>query len=119
MSKLTKVSDRLDRVEGAKAQCSYASTEQRKRKRVEFVDQLPSQPLANPRYLGQASSSRAHNVNQVHIDSASEETHAISGLRSGKVLLDPHKDHKCHKDPREEKDDQLITCYLYMNLHDY
>ena len=106
MSKLTEVSDRLDRVEGARAQSSDASAKQRKGKRVEFVDQLPSQPLEYPINLGQASSSRAHNVNQVHIDSASEEAHAISGLRSGKVLVDPHKDHTCHKDPLEEKDDQ-------------
>ena len=42
MSKLNEVSDRLDRVEGAKAQCSDASTEQRKGERVEFIDQLPS-----------------------------------------------------------------------------
>ena len=106
MSKLTEVSDRLDRVKGAKSQCSDASPEQRKGKRVEFVDQLPSQPLANPRNLGQASSRRANNVNEVRIDSASEEAHAISGLRSGKVLVDPHKDHKRHKDPLEKKDDQ-------------
>ena len=72
MSKLTKVSDQLDRVEGAKAQCSDASIDQRNGKRIE----LPSQPLANPRNLGQASLSRAHNVNQVHIDSAQEEAHA-------------------------------------------
>ena len=72
MSKLTEVSDRLDRVEGAKAQCSDASTDHRNGKRIE----LPSQPLANPRNLGQASSNRAHNVNQVHIDSAQEEAHA-------------------------------------------
>ena len=45
-------------------------------------------------------------MNQVHIDSASEEAHAILGLRSGKVLVDPHKDHKRHKVPTEEKDDQ-------------
>ena len=78
MSKLNKVSDRLDRVEGAKAQCSDASTEQRKGKRVEFIDQLPSKPLANPRNVGQASSSRTHNVNEARIDGASEEAHAIS-----------------------------------------
>ena len=85
MSKLNEVSDRLDRVEGAKAQCSNASTEQRKGKCVEFIDQLPSQPLENPRNVGQASSSRTHNVNEVRIDGASEEAHAISGLWSGKV----------------------------------
>ena len=73
MSKLNEVSDRLDRVEGAKAQCSDASTEQRKGKRVEFIDQLPSQPLANTRNVWQASSTRTHNVNEVRIDSASEE----------------------------------------------
>ena len=94
MSKLNEVSDRLDRVEGAKAQCSDASTEQRKGKRVEFIDQLPSQPLANPRNVGQASSSHTHNVNEVCSDGASEEAHSISGLRSGKVLVDPHTDHK-------------------------
>ena len=77
MSKLNEVSDRLDRVEGAKAQCSDASTEQRKGKRVEFIDQLSSQPLANPRNVVQASLSRTHNVNEVRIDSASEEAHAI------------------------------------------
>ena len=88
------------------AQCSDASTEQRKGKRVEFIDQLPSQPLANPRNVGQASSSRTHNVNKVRIDSASEEAHAISGLRSGKVLVDPHTDHKHRKDPLEERDDR-------------
>ena len=105
MSKLNEVSDRLDRVEGAKAQCSYASIEQRKGKRVEFIDQLPSQPLENPRNVGQASTSRTHNVKIFCIDSASEEAHVISGLRSGKVLVDPHKDHKRRKDPLEEKDD--------------
>ena len=72
MSKLTEVSDRLDRVEGAKAQCSDASTNQRDGKRIELL----SQPLSNPRSLGQALLSRAHNVNQVHIDSAQEEAHA-------------------------------------------
>ena len=76
MSELTEVSDRLDRVKGAKAQCSDASTDQRNGKRVEFIHPLPSQPLANPRKLGQSSSSRAHNVNQVHIDSAQEKAHA-------------------------------------------
>ena len=106
MSKLNEVSDRHDRVEGAKAQCSDASTEQRKGKRVEFIDQLPSQPLANPRNVGQASSSRTHNVNEVCIDGASEEAHAISGLRSSKVLVDPHTDHKRRKDPIEERDDR-------------
>ena len=105
MSKLNEVSDRLDRVEGAKAQCSDASTKQRKGKRVKFIDQLPSQPLANPRNVGQASSSRTHNENEVRIDSASEEAHAISGLLSGKVLVDPHTDHKRRKDPLEERDD--------------
>ena len=45
-------------------------------------------------------------MNEVRIDSASEEAHAISGLRSGKVLVDPYKDYKGHKDPLEEKDDQ-------------
>ena len=106
MSKLNEVSDRLDRVEGAKAQCSDASTEQRKGKRVKFSDQLPSRPLANPRNVGQALSSRTHNVNEVCIDGASEEAHAISGLRSGKVLLDPHTDHERRKDPLEERDDR-------------
>ena len=43
-------------------------------------------------------------MNEVHIDSASKEAHAISGLRSGKVLVDPHTDHKRRKDPVEEKD---------------
>ena len=104
MSKLNEVSDRLNRVEGAKAQCSDASTEQRKDNRVEFIDEFPSLPLENPRNLGQASSSCTHNVNKVRIDSASEEAHTTSGLRSGKVLVDPHNDHKHHKDPLEEKD---------------
>ena len=104
ISKLHEVSNRLDRVEGAKAQCSHASIEQRKRKRFEFIDQLPSQPLANPRNVGQASLSHTHNVNEVRIDSGSEEAHAISGLRSGKVLVDPHTDHKRRKEPLEEKD---------------
>ena len=44
-------------------------------------------------------------MNEVCIDSASEEAHAILGLRSGKVLVDPHTNHKRHKDPLEEKDD--------------
>ena len=72
----------------------------------EFIDQLPSQPLINPRNVGQALSSRTHNVNEVRIDSASEEAHAISGVRSGKVLVDPYTDHKRRKDPLEEKDDR-------------
>ena len=45
-------------------------------------------------------------MNEVRIDSASEEAHAISGLRSGKVLVDPHTDHKRCKDPLEERDDR-------------
>ena len=106
MSKLNEVSDRLDRVEGAKAQCSDASTEQRKGKQVELIDQLPSQLLANPRRVGQASSSRTYNVKKICIDGASEEAHAISGLRSGKVLVDPHTYHKCCKDPLEERDNR-------------
>ena len=100
------VSDRLDRVAGAKAQCFDASIEQRKGKQVEFIDQLPSQHFANPRNVGQASSSCTHNVNEVCIYSASEEADAISRLRSGKVLVDPHTDHKRRKDPLEEKDHQ-------------
>ena len=74
-------------------------------------------------------------MNEVRIDSASEEAHAISGLHSGKVIVDPHMDHKRHKDPLEEKDDQssptiipeedsddeeaLITCYIYIIKHDF
>ena len=46
-------------------------------------------------------------MNDDRIDSASEEAHAISGLRSGTVLVDPHTDHKRDKDPLEEKDDRL------------
>ena len=118
MSKLNEVSDRLDRVEGAKAQCFDASTEQRKGKRVEFIDQLPSQPLENPRNVGQASSSRTHNVNEVHIDGASEEAHAISGLCSGKVLVDPHTDHKRRKDPLEERDDRPSPTIILENSED-
>ena len=45
-------------------------------------------------------------MNKVRIDSASEEAHIISGLRTGKVLVDPHTDHKRRKDPLEEKDDR-------------
>ena len=44
-------------------------------------------------------------MNEVCIDGASEEAHAISGLRSGKVLVDPHTDYKRRKDPLGEKDD--------------
>ena len=44
-------------------------------------------------------------MNEVRIDSASEETRAISGLHSGKVLVDPHTDHERRNDPLEEKDD--------------
>ena len=58
-----------------------------------------------PRNVGQASSSRTRNVNEVRIDGASEEAHAILGLCSGKVLVDPHTDHKRRKDPLEERDD--------------
>ena len=68
-----------------------------------LINYLPNL-LANPRNVGQASSSRTHNVNEVRIDGASEE--AISGLCSGKVLVDPHKDHKHRKDPLEERDDR-------------
>ena len=45
-------------------------------------------------------------MNEIRIDSALSEAHAISGLHSSKVLVDPHKDHKRRKDPLEEKDDQ-------------
>ena len=45
-------------------------------------------------------------MNEVRIDSASEEAHAILGLCSGKVLVDLHKDHKHRKDLLEKKDDQ-------------
>ena len=51
-------------------------------------------------------------MNEVCIDSASEEAHTILGLRSGKVLVDPHNDHKRHKDPLEEKDDQLMKIHF-------
>ena len=44
-------------------------------------------------------------MNQVQIDSALEEAHAILSLLSGQVLVDPH-DHTLYKDPTEEKDDQ-------------
>ena len=43
-------------------------------------------------------------MNEVHIDGASEEAHTISGLRSGKVLVDPHTNHKRRKDRLEERD---------------
>ena len=76
------------------------------------LTQLPSQPLANPRNVGQASSSRTHNVNEVRIDGAPEEAHTISGLRSGKVLVDPHTDHKCRKDPLQERDDGSFSCVV-------
>ena len=62
--------------------------------------------MENPRNVGQALSSCTHNVNEGRIDSASEEAHAISGLRSGNVLVDPHTDHKHLKDPLEERDDR-------------
>ena len=45
-------------------------------------------------------------MNEVCIDGASEEAHTISGLRSGKVLVGPHTDHKCRKDPLEKRDDR-------------
>ena len=45
-------------------------------------------------------------MNEVRIDGASEEAHAISGLRSSKVLVDPHTDHKHWKDPLAERDDR-------------
>ena len=65
-----------------------------------------SKPFTNPRNVGQASSSHTHNVNEVCIDSASEEAHAISGLHSGNVLVDPHTNQKRCKDPLEERDDR-------------
>ena len=45
-------------------------------------------------------------MNQVHIDSALQEAHAISGLRSDNVSVDPHKDYPGDKDPNEKKDDK-------------
>ena len=45
-------------------------------------------------------------MNEVRINSALEEAHGISGVRSGKVLVDPHTDHKRCKDRLEEKDDR-------------
>ena len=45
-------------------------------------------------------------MNQVHTDSALQEAHAISGLQSDNVLVDPHKDYPGHKDPNEKKDDK-------------
>ena len=45
-------------------------------------------------------------MNEVRIDSASEEAHAILCLRSSKVLVDPHTDHKRRNDSLEEKDDR-------------
>ena len=45
-------------------------------------------------------------MNKVCIDSASKEAHAIPGLCSGKVLVDPHTDHKRRKDPLDKKDDR-------------
>ena len=46
-------------------------------------------------------------MNKVRIDGVSEEPHFISGLRSGKVLVDPHTNHKRRKDLLEEKDNRL------------
>ena len=51
-------------------------------------------------------------MNEVHIDSALEEAHVISGLRSGKFLVDPHNDHKRREDPLEEKDDQCSPAII-------
>ena len=51
-------------------------------------------------------------MNEVRIDGASEEAHAISGLRSAKVLVDSHTDHKRRKDPLEERDDRLFPTII-------
>ena len=45
-------------------------------------------------------------MNEVRTDGALEEAHAISGIRSSKVLVDPHTDHKRCKDRLEERDDR-------------
>ena len=57
-------------------------------------------------------------MNKVRIYSASEEAHAILSLRSGKVLVDPHTDHKRCKDLLEEKDDRPSPTIILQNSDD-
>ena len=47
-------------------------------------------------------------MNEVRIDGASEEVHAISGQRSSKVLVDPHTDHRPSPTiiPEEDSEDE-------------
>ena len=83
-------------------------TADKKGKQVTFIDQLPSQAIANPRNQG-ASSSQTHNINHVHVDEeAVEMTLAISSLRSGKDLPDPFKDHPIHQGPIKEEETPII-----------
>ena len=84
-------------------------TTEKKGKQVTFIDQLPSQAIANPRNQG-ASSSQKHNINHIHVDKeAVEMTLAISSLWSRKDLPDPYKDHPIHQGPVVEKETPIIV----------
>jgi len=104
MDKLTEVTTRLDKVESSQAPHIDIHDEQHKGKRVECGDQLPSQPVMNPRNQG-ALSSQGHHVNHIDMDcNALETTQAISSLRSGKSLINPYKGNSSQQVPMDEEE---------------
>ena len=74
-------------------------TDNKKGKEVSFLDQLPSQTIANSRNQG-VSSSQTHNLNHVHVrEEAVEMSLVISSLWSDKDLPDPYKDNLIYQGP--------------------
>ena len=102
------MNSRMDEIQNF-VKTNVHSTTNKKGKQVTFIDQLPSQAMANPRNQG-ASSTQTHNINHVHIDEEAVETAlAISSIRSGKALSDPYKDHPVHQGSNEEKETPIIV----------
>ena len=99
---MTRMKSRVDEIQDF-VKMNVQPMTNKKGKQVSFSDQLPPQAKANLRNQG-ASTSQTHNINHVHVDEETMETTlAISGLRSGKHLLDRYKDHPIYQGLIDEK----------------
>ena len=108
MKQMTRMNSRMDEIQDF-VKTNVQPTTDKKGKKVNFIDQLPSHATTNSRNQG-ASSSETHNINHVHVnEEAVETTLAISSLRSGKDLSDPCKDHPIHQGPIEEEEVPIIV----------
>ena len=108
MEQMTRMNSRVDKIQDF-VKTNVQPTTDKKGKHVTFTDILPSQATANTRNQG-ASSSQTHNINHVHVnEEAVEMGLAISGLRSGKHLPDPYKDHPIHQSLIEEEEAPIIV----------